>query len=166
MNDTDLQRLVDDHAIRALTASYTDAINRSDVDDIAPVYDDEAVFTMMDRPSVVGRTAILDTLRATVARYELVMQLVHSGVVQVDGDRARARWQITELQIMKDGQRRLVAGRYEDEHVRRSDGWKFSRRTFTARYLGDVDLSSEAGEDLPTRFPLWPGESPQSSQHP
>ncbi len=147
--------LDDEHAIRTLTASYTDAINRCDIDDIAPVYDDDAVFTMMDRPSVVGREAILDVLRSTVARYQLVMQLVHSGVVQVDGDRARARWQITELQIMNDGTPRFVAGRYEDEHARRSDGWKFARRTFTARYLGAMDLTSGARPDAPPLFPLW-----------
>ena len=147
--------LADEHAIRTLTASYTDAINRADIDDIAHVYDDEAVFTMMDRPSVVGRAAILETLRSTVARYQLIMQLVHSGVVQTDGDRARARWQVTELQIMNDGQPRFVAGRYEDEHVRRPDGWKFSRRTFTARYLGDIDFTSGARPDVLTAFPLW-----------
>jgi ketosteroid isomerase-like protein len=150
--------LADEHAIRTLTASYTDAINRADIDDIAHVYDDEAVFTMMERPSVVGRAAILDTLRATVARYQLVMQLLHSGVVQTDGDRARARWQITEFQIMNDGQQRFVAGRYEDELVRRADGWKFVRRTFTARYLGDVDLTSGVRPDVPALFPLWPAE--------
>jgi ketosteroid isomerase-like protein len=156
---SNLAALVDDHAIRALTASYTDAINRKAIDDIANVYDDEAVFTLMERPSVVGRDAILDTLRTTVARYQVVMQLIHSGVVQLDGDHARARWQITEFQIMNDGQRRFIAGRYEDELVRRSDGWKFTRRTFTARYLGDVDLTSGARPDPPTLFPLWPDSS-------
>ena len=148
--------LEDELAIRSLTAAYTDAINRADIDDIAKVYDDDAVFTMMERPSVVGRAAILEVLRATVARYELVMQLLHSGVVQVDGDRARARWQVTELQVPLDGPPRFVAGRYEDEHVRRAHGWQFSRRTFTARYLGDLTLSSGVRPDAPALFGLWP----------
>lgn len=156
MNPNTTRDLADDHAIRALSAAYTDAINRMDIDDIARVYDDEAVFTMMDRPSVFGRAAILDVLRATVARYQLLMQLLHSGVVQLDGDRARARWQITELQIPVDGQPRFVAGRYEDEYVRRVDGWKFARRTYTARYLGDPALTSGARPDAAVLFPLWP----------
>lgn len=147
--------LDDEQAIRALTAAYTDAINRSDIDDVARVYDDDATFTMMDRPTVVGRGAILDTLRSTVVRYSMIMQLVHSGVVQVDGVRARARWQVTEHQISLDGTARLVAGRYEDELVRRADGWRFSSRTFTARYLGAPDLSSGALPDRPVLFPLW-----------
>jgi ketosteroid isomerase-like protein len=148
--------LADEQAIRALTASYTDAINRMDIDDIFHVYDEDAVFTMMDRPSVVGRAAILEILRTTVARYQLVMQLLHSGVVQLDGDGARARWQITEFQILNDGQPRFIAGRYEDEYVRRADGWKFARRTFTARYVGDIALTSGSLPDVPTQFPLWP----------
>jgi ketosteroid isomerase-like protein len=155
--DTDPNHvLADELAIRSLTAAYTDAINRFDIEDIAHVYDEDSVLTMMDRPSVVGRPAILDMLRATVARYQLVMQLVHSGVVQVDGDRAQARWQITELQVTLDGQPRFVAGRYEDELVRRARGWQFSRRTFTARYLGDTSLTGGVLPDPPVRFALWP----------
>jgi ketosteroid isomerase-like protein len=148
--------IADELAVRTLTASYTDAINRGDLADIARVYDADAVFTMMDRPSVVGRDAIIDVLRTTLARYRLVMQLLHSGVVQLDGDRARARWQITEFQVINDGERRFVAGRYEDELVRRDHGWQFTRRTFTARYLGDVALSSDVRPDAPPLFPLWP----------
>jgi|GEM_PF-5727743 hypothetical protein len=45
--------------------------------------------------------------------------------------------------------------RYEDELVRRADGWRFSSRTFTARYLGAPDLSSGALPDRPVLFPLW-----------
>lgn len=155
-----IDRLADEMAIRGLTAAYTDALNRCDIDDIAQVYDDDAVFTMMDRPSVHGREAILDVLRATVARYQFVMQLLHSGIVRLDGDRARARWQITEFQILKDETRRFIAGRYEDEYVRRADGWRFSRRTYTARYLGAYDLSGPAMPDQPALFPLWPAGGP------
>jgi ketosteroid isomerase-like protein len=151
-----LDQIADELAIRTLTASYTDGVNRGDVDDAMRTYADDAVFTMMDRPSVVGRTAIADVLRATVERYELITQLVHSGVVQLDGERARARWQITELQVARDGMRRLVVGRYEDEHARLAGGWRFTSRAFTARYLGPVDLSAAVTPDAPVRFPLWP----------
>ena len=150
----DVAQIADELAIRTLTASYTDGVNRSDVDDAMRTYADDAVFTMMDRPSVVGKAAIADVLRATVERYELITQLVHSGVVQLDGDRARARWQITELQVARDGTRRLVVGRYEDEHARLPDGWRFTSRAFTARYLGPVDFSGPVMPDAPVHFPL------------
>jgi uncharacterized protein (TIGR02246 family) len=157
--------LADELAIRSLTAAYVDALNRADLDDIAQVYDEDAVFTLMDRPTIVGRSAILDMLRATLARYQLVMQLLHSGIVQLDGDRARARWQVTELQVPIDGAPRFIAGRYEDEHVRRRQGWQFARRTFTARYFGDITLASGVQPDSPALFELWPkhGEAPRTN---
>jgi ketosteroid isomerase-like protein len=144
-------------AIRHVTASYTDAINRLDADDAIAAYAAESSFTMMDRPTVTGRAAIHDVLRATVARYQLITQLVHSGVVFVDdgGDTAQARWQITELQVARDSSRRLVIGRYEDELRRFDIGWRFTSRTFTARYLGPPDLSAEVPADQPVLFDLW-----------
>lgn len=151
----DLQTITDELAIRTLTASYTDAINRFDFDDIAQVYDEHTRFTMMERPTIVGVDAIIEMLRTMPLKYDLVMQLLHSGVVQVDGDTARARWQITEMQVLTDGSSRFVAGRYEDEYARRAGGWKFSSRTFTARYLGDMDLCSGVRPDNPPRFALF-----------
>ena len=113
---------------------------------------------------VTGRGEILDVLRRTLARYQLVMQLVHSGVVRLDGDRACARWQITEFQVLVDGSRRFIAGRYEDDLVRRPGGWQFARRTFTARYVGDPDLTDEVRPDLPARFPLWPADPSEETR--
>jgi ketosteroid isomerase-like protein len=153
MSDAD-----DERAIRSLTAAYTDALNRADFDDVAHAYDEDAVFKLLDRPEVTGRDAIVETLRTIVTRYRLVVQLLHSGVVQLDGDRARARWQVTELQFPVEGATRFIAGRYEDEHVRRAQGWRFSRRTFTARYLGTMELSAGVLPDAAPLFPLWPGE--------
>jgi ketosteroid isomerase-like protein len=147
--------VADELAIRNLTAAYTDGINRGDVDEAMRTYAEDSTFTMMDRPTVVGRPAITDVLRSTVARYQLITQLVHSGVVQVAGDRARARWQITELQVLADGSQRYVVGRYEDEHARQPDGWRFTSRTFVARYLGDIGLGDPVRPDAPTRFPIW-----------
>ncbi|MEZ5227925.1 MAG: nuclear transport factor 2 family protein [Acidimicrobiales bacterium] len=141
--------------LRNLVATYTDAINRLAVDEAIRTYADESTFTMMDRPTVVGRDAIEAVLQATVARYELITQLVHSGVVRLDGDRARARWQVTELQVMLDGTRRFVVGRYEDELARFPEGWRFVGRRFVARYLGDLDLSGPVMADGPTSFDLW-----------
>ena len=147
--------LLDEMAIRNLTAMYADAMNRAEVDEAVRVFADDALFIMMDRPSVVGRQQIADSLRGSVVKYAFMTQMMHSGVVQLDGDHARARWQVTELQVFRTGERRLVVGRYEDEHVRLAEGWRFARRTFTARYLGDVDLSSDVLPDAPPLFPLW-----------
>lgn len=154
MNDQ-LRALADELAIRNVTAAYTDAINRLDAAEATVAYADDGALDMMDRPTVVGRTAITDVLRATVAKYQIVTQLMHSGVVRLDGDQARARWQVTEFQVSHEGIRRFVIGRYEDSLVRLPEGWRFSHRRFTARYLGAVDLSSDVLPDPPVGFPIW-----------
>ena len=127
-----LQAVADELAIRNLTAGYTDAINRLDADEAARAYIDDGVLVMMDRPIVTGHAGIAEVLGATVAKYQLITQLMHSGVVQLDGDRARARWQVTELQVSKEEVRRFVVGRYDDEHVR-TPGWMAVRAAHVRR---------------------------------
>ena len=116
--------------------------------------DDSALY-MLDRPVVEGRANITEWLRRTTERYEWVVQLVHSGIVRLDGDRAFARWQITETQLINDGSRRLIVGRYEDTMQRFPEGWKFVQRKFTARYMGPFDMSADSLPDSPPLFPLW-----------
>ena len=65
------------------------------------------------------------------------------------GNKAAARWIVTELQVALSGDRRFIIGRYEDELVRLDEGWRFARRAFTARYLGDADLSGGVIPDIP-----------------
>ena len=76
-------------------------------------------------------------------------QLTHSGLVRIDGNKAAARWLVTELQVALSGDRRFIIGRYEDELVRLDEGWRFARRVFTARYVGSPDLNGEVVPDIP-----------------
>ena len=151
----DLQQIADELAIRNLAASYTDALNRGAIEEAMETYADDSALYMLDRPVVEGRANITEWLRRTTERYEWVVQLVHSGVVRLDGDRAFARWQITETQLINDGSRRLIVGRYEDTMQRFPEGWKFVQRKFTARYMGPFDMSADSLPDSPPLFPLW-----------
>ena len=67
MTDHTTNAVTDELAIRSLTAEYTDAINRGDVADAIATYAPDATFTMMDRPTVVGRDGI-DDLRPLARR--------------------------------------------------------------------------------------------------
>ena len=76
-------------------------------------------------------------LRTTTGGLEFVFQTVHLGLVQVDGDRARARFPITEWARRKsDGRPIQFLGLYEDAAVRLDVGWRFSRRELIPRILG------------------------------
>lgn len=48
-----------------------------------------------------------------------------------------------------------MIGRYEDELARLDHGWRFTRRTFVARYLGPVDLAGPVLPDATVIDDLW-----------
>jgi hypothetical protein len=75
--------------------------------------------------------------RSTTGGLEFVFQTVHLGLVQVDGDRARARFPITEwARRRSDGRPIQFLGIYQDEAVRLDVGWRLSRRELIPRILG------------------------------
>lgn len=124
----------DELAIRALAASYADAVNRRDGDAMAAVYAPDG---RLDVPGagdpVIGREKLAKRFRRLVERErEFLMQLVHSGVVEIDGDRAKSRWYFTEIKKPVDGGFELVVGIYEDELVRLPEGWRYVTRRVSA----------------------------------
>jgi ketosteroid isomerase-like protein len=154
--DDELRTTLDELAVRRVTATYCDAANRLAAPEAAATYAPDGSLSMMGRPEVSGREAVEAMLEATFSRYELVTQLTHSGLVQIDGDVAASRWVVTELQVARTGERRFIIGRYEDQLVRLGEGWRFARRVFTARYVGPPDLGGEVAPDVPVRFPFEP----------
>ncbi len=94
--DDELKTTIDELAVRRVTATYCDAANRLSAHEAAATYAPDGSLSLMGRPEVNGREAVESMLEATFARYELVTQLTHSGLVQIDGNNAAARWLLTE----------------------------------------------------------------------
>jgi hypothetical protein len=85
----------------------------------------------------IGRAAVVETVTRTCATLEFVFQTVHQGLVQVDGDTARARFPITEwARRAADARPIQFLGVYQDECVRTGAGWRFARRTLVPRTIG------------------------------
>jgi len=61
-----------------------------------------------------------------------VWHAVHSPVIEVEGDRARARWTLYAMHASPERPADIVTtfGRYDDEYVRTPDGWKMARLRF------------------------------------
>ncbi|MDE2404771.1 MAG: nuclear transport factor 2 family protein [Sphingomonadales bacterium] len=131
MNDPALQRLLDEQAIRALAAAYSDAVTHLDPVAAAAVYAEDGVVEIVGN-AIAGRAAIQAGMRDSFAAFSLLQLIEHGGVVTFDGDRAQARWSTVELAV-RQGQQALnvIFGRYEDELVRTPEGWRFARRRFT-----------------------------------
>jgi ketosteroid isomerase-like protein len=131
------QNAADVIAIQHLAVGYAEAISRGEVDEAVQVYAPDGVLASPTTDDAVGPQAIADVLRKTTGDLELVFQTVHLGLVHVEGDRARARFPITEwARRRSDGRPIQFLGIYEDDVVRLDVGWRFSRRQLIPRILG------------------------------
>ena len=124
-------------AINHLAAAYADAVSRGEVAEACLTYAEDGELHSPTTDPAIGRDAVTATISATCAGLEFVFQTVHQGLVQVDGDVARARFSITEwARRTSDARPIQFLGVYEDECVRTSEGWRFARRTLLPRTMG------------------------------
>jgi ketosteroid isomerase-like protein len=124
-------------AIQHLAVGYAEAMSRGAIDEAVQVYAPDGVLASPTTEDAIGPEAIAGVLRAATADLEFVFQTVHSGLVRVDGDRARARFPITEwARRLSDGRPIQFLGIYEDDVVRLDVGWRFCRRQLIPRMVG------------------------------
>ena len=131
------QEACDIIAIRHLAVSYAEAVSRGAVAEACLTYAQDGELHSPTTDPAIGRAAVTETITRTTATLELVFQTVHEGLVQVDGDRARARFPITEwARRASDGRSFQFLGLYEDDCVRTAEGWRFARQTLVPRTMG------------------------------
>ena len=135
MSDHLLERLGAESAIRRLIARYSDAVSRKDADAIGPLFTPDARVTIADGPVRIGTREIVDGLRRTISGFSFLHQKCDTGLIDVDGESARARIGIFEAnrQLGADSLS-LIFGTYEDEFRRFQGEWRYHRRRFTLTY--------------------------------
>ena len=146
----------DELAVRSLAAAYADAVNRRDAEGMAAVLAPDAI---IEKPGygdpVQGREKILKRYRRLQRERSFLCQMIHSGVVHLDGDTATARWWFSEIkQVAETGIWLKIVGVYQDDVVRRTEGWRFSRRVQTT--ILEQPLASEqfTSHELPDFLPI------------
>jgi SnoaL-like domain len=133
----DAREACDVLAINHLAAAYADGVSRGQIAEACMTYAQDGELHSPTTEPAVGRDAVTATITATCAGLEFVFQTVHQGLVQVDGDTARARFPITEWARRASDERPIqFLGVYEDECVRTAEGWRFARRTLLPRTMG------------------------------
>ena len=120
----------DELAIRHLVATYADAVNRRDQELWISTLSQGVSWTLTGQ-TVEGREAVIRLYDAFMGNFDIVVQLVHQGTVEVDGSRARGRWYLTEL-LRQNGasEGRSTVGSYTDEYVKEDGRWLFAKRTY------------------------------------
>lgn len=146
-----LRRIEDELAIRALAARFSDCANERDFDGFADLWSARGVWEIgPPLPSrAQGVNAIVDMLRRLLKPQTGFMQMTHSGVVMLDGDRATARFVEREHGRGASMFYENLAV-YNDDLAREADGkWRFLKRSYVYRYLDDSAFTGRV-------FPLAP----------
>jgi uncharacterized protein (TIGR02246 family) len=130
----------DDLAVRALIERYADAVNRRDAGDFRALWTEDGVWDVFGQ-EIAGRDAVLSVWQAAMKGFSFVFHVVHSAVIEVDGDAARARWTISEQLVDAKGQPGILLALYHDEYRREDGEWRIARRRLDPLYQGPPDLS-------------------------
>ena len=133
--------LVAESGIRQLYGRYADAIWRKDITAFSDCFTENAVWKIAGR-TVRGRTEIGGFFKMTLVPSERVMMWSGVPVLDVTGNIATGRTQITELIKRKDGSAKRTLAIYFDHFVESDGVWRFQWHHFNLHYLGPPDLSS------------------------
>ena len=133
----------DESALLALSLEYADAVRARDEVRWSATWTDDARWVLGEGRDVVGRDALVAMWAASLARYAAVVQIYSGCSFDVDGDTATGRCEFQELNVVADGSRRIMAGRYDDTYRRTPEGWRFTSRRLTKYYQGPPDLTGE-----------------------
>lgn len=133
----------DESALIALSLEYADAVRDQDAARWAATWTEDARWVLGAGRDVVGREAIVEMWRTSIAKYAKVIQLYHACSFDIDGDTASGRCEFQELNVVSDGSRKVLAGHYDDTYRRTPEGWRFTSRQLTKYYQGPPDLMGE-----------------------
>ncbi len=122
-------------AIRELTALYNNAWIDRDSEAWCETFTEDGCLDVVGGPSMEGREALREMFMATDSA---LIHLTTDAVIVVDGDRATQRCQVVTAAPTNGGNgvRFSGIGRYVDELVRTSRGWRFARRSVVAHPIG------------------------------
>ena len=139
---TALARLEAESAIRRLVGLYCDAVNRRDADAAGQLFADEAEIRIADFSAIAGRDAIREGMSKTFAAHAFLRQQCDAGVIDVAGNRARARLSVFEA-AQREGEERisLIFGFYEDDYAQLGEGWRFWRRRYTLQFRCRLEIA-------------------------
>ena len=150
--ETRLRAIEDELTIRHLAARFSDCANERDYEGFAELWQAKGVWEIGSpiESRAVGVDDIVAMLKRLLKPQLGFMQMTHSGVVWLNGDKATARFVEREHGFGKatgaNGTDHFYENLavYNDELVREIDGkWRFARRSYVYRYL---DTSSFGGE--------------------
>jgi len=123
--------LEDRLAIRELVESYNDAVMRFDAEAWGANWSDDAHWSVPGLAEATGRAAIVEQWQQAMTAFDCVGFFASAGPLVVEDQRAHGTWYQQEFLYFKDGAKRVVIGRYDDEYVKQSGRWYFRKRSYS-----------------------------------
>ena len=126
----DLQALADERSVINLASRYCWALDAKRFDDLHNVFTPDA-FAILGGTECHGIGAIIKRISSALTRLDASHHLVGSHMVEVNGNQATHQCYLQAQHVLRGtegGDLWLVAGTYEDELVRTSEGWRISQR--------------------------------------
>lgn len=117
--------IADRLAIREVIELYSDAVTRRDWTTAGAVFAEDAVWSIGPPSDITlhGRAAIAAGVAEMVEAFEVFVQMTHSIVIELKGDRAAARTIVNGFGRLRDRSRGAFAlGFYVDELVSHGEG--------------------------------------------
>jgi hypothetical protein len=145
MENEKMDLVSDELAVRQLVARFSDVCVVDDTEGFRSLWAPNGVWEISapfptKAEGVDNVVALYTQLRSP---FEVFIQMAHSGVVQIDGNRARARWVMQEVgRNLQTGRNYNNFGLYSDSLVRLPEGWRFAKRSYQYLWL-----------DIETRIP-------------
>ncbi len=115
--------------MRDVLLSYARGVDDRDLDRVAACFTPDAAYDGALGQGTID--AALATLRGAMARYTATVHRMGNQVVVLAGDRARSETDCLAEHVLPDGAHVVVAVRYRDDLVRRTDGWRIASRAVT-----------------------------------
>ncbi len=145
-----------DAGIRQLHARFTDAVWRQDAELFADCFARDGVWKIAGM-EMKGREEIADACRRMLGRCSHIHLIVGLPIIEVNGDTAIGRLNMTEFARMNDGATAMTIGWYHDRYVQEAGKWHFQHRHWSMKYRGAPDLTG-AFADTPDygAFPEMP----------
>jgi len=114
-----------------LVVRYATGIDRHDWPLFRTVFTDDCRLDYGEIGTWNGVDAVTDFMELSHAGVQTLHRMSNQ-VIEVDGDRARARTYVDMVMVGEGSSGVNVIGYYDDEIVRTADGWRIARRRFTS----------------------------------
>ena len=141
-----LKAIEDRLEIQGLAARFSDAVNQRDVAAFTQLWASNHPIWDIGPPlpsRAEGKDAIVAMLQRLYQIERYFMQMTHSGVIALDGDRATARFVVRE-RGKGDGTYYDNLAVYDDILVREPEGWLFLERHYRYRFLDQTPFAGDA----------------------